>query len=57
MSTTAIDRLKALEKYIKAMAPIYRPAILLPPDKANYNKGYDQAMWDAQQEMLKILDG
>jgi hypothetical protein len=50
------DKLDRVREYVERMAPIVRAAIYEGPDKQNYNNGYDFAKFEAQQDLLEILN-
>lgn len=50
------DKLAKVREYVERMSPIIRPAVLYAPLEMAEHRGYDQAMYDAQQKLLKILD-
>lgn len=57
MTVTDAEKLAEIEEYVKQMSPIFRIAILLPPEEQAYNNGWDDAMHEAQSDLLEILNG
>lgn len=54
---TDSEKINEIYKYVTQMSPIFRPAVLLDPETMAYNNGYDAAMYNAQQDLLEILNG
>jgi hypothetical protein len=52
-----VTKLDKIGGYIENMAPVNRPAMLFPILVMAEHKGWDEAMFRAQQDLLAILDG
>lgn len=50
------EKLIAIRSYVVGMYPIFRPAVLLPPEEMAYNRGWDQATYEIQRDLMRILD-
>lgn len=53
---TDSEKLAQVREYVEGMTPVVRAAILRSPDQMIRDRGYDEAMGRAQQELLRILD-
>jgi hypothetical protein len=52
-----VTKLDKIGKYVEKMSPVNRPAMLFPILVIAEHKGWDEAMFRAQQDLLAILDG
>ena len=53
---TNAEKLDALRAYVQEMAPVVFAAVLESPEREGYKRGFGEAMWEAQSDLLAILD-
>lgn len=55
MTVSDTEKLEAITKYVKNMAPVVRPAVLLDPLAQAYANGWDDSRSFAQTDLLDLL--
>lgn len=53
---TNAEKLDAVREYVQEMAPVVWISLMESPEREGYKSGFAEAMWEAQQDLLKILD-
>ena len=51
------QKLDAVRAYVQEMSPVFWAAIFESPEREGYKNGFGEAMREAQQDLLRILDG